>query len=127
MAGPLLDLRPRLGQLFAWASAGPRFARSRLPTTLLLLMELTAGQLKRAHTAGCRESSKELGELFRLYAKAEGDDVAVGGWLSRDGVAVGDATWFAVRLDRATTPWAFAWGEMFRVSPVSSCSGRSWE
>ena len=71
--------------------------------------------LKQAHTAGCQESSKELGELFRLDAKAEGDDVAVGGWLSRDGAAVGDAPWFAVRLTRVTAPWAFARGETFRV------------
>ena len=62
VAGPLEHLRPLLGPLFAWASAGPRFARPRLPTVLLLLMNFMADKLKLAHTAGCRESSKELGE-----------------------------------------------------------------
>ena len=68
VAGPLEHLRPLLCLLFAWASAGPRFARPRLPTMLLLLMEFMPGQLKRVHTVGCRVSSEELGELFRLDA-----------------------------------------------------------
>ena len=52
---------------------------------ILLLMEYLAEELRVLHTTGCREPPTELGELFRLDAKAEGDDVAVECWLSRDG------------------------------------------
>ena len=110
VSGLLEHLRLLLGPLFARASAGPRFSCLRPSTMILLLMVLLAGKFNRAHTAGCRESPKELGELFRLDAKAEGDVVAVGGWLSRDGAAAGNALWFAGKLTRQTAPWAFTRG-----------------
>ena len=115
VTGPLDHLRPLLGPLFAWAANGARFARPKLPVMVLLLMEYLAEELRTSHATGCREPPKELGELFRLDAKAEGDDVAVGGWLSRDGTPTKEAPWFALRLTRKTAPWAFARGETFRV------------
>merc|ERR1739841_443994 len=56
-----------------------------------------------------------MGELFRLDAKAEGQYVAIGGWLCASGIATRDAPWFAVKLTRANAPWAFARGEPFRT------------
>ena len=50
-----------------------------------------------------------------MDAKAAGDEVAVGGWVSRGGQRCRDARWFAVRLNRQNAPWAFARGEPFRV------------
>ena len=55
------------------------------------------------------------GEVFRLDAKAEGEKVSVGGWLTKGGMKAKDAPWFAVELTRSNDPWAFARGEAFRV------------
>ena len=115
VSGPLEHIRPLLGPLFAWSSSGARFLRPRLPTMLLILMEFLAGQLETSHMMGCREEAKDLGELFRLDAKAEGQEVAIGGWLSAEGRATKDAPWFAVRLTRKNAAWAFARGEPFRT------------
>ena len=47
-------------------------------------------------------------------AKAEGDDVMLGGWRpARDGSTTG-APWFRLRLTRRNAPWAFGAGEPFR-------------
>ena len=61
-----------------------------------------------------------------MDAKAEGEKVVIGGWLSQGGRKTRDAPWFSLELTRATAPWAFARGEPFRtiaglellVSPV---------
>ena len=115
VSGPIEHIRPILGPLFAWASAGPRFVRPRLPTMLLILMDFLASELASSHMLGCREGSKERGELFRLDAKAEGSEVAIGGWLCAGGLATRDAPWFALRLNRTNAAWAFARGEPFRT------------
>ena len=115
VAGPLEHVRPLLGPLFAWASAGPRFSRPPLPVLLVVILEFLAEQLRGGRVSACREVAKDVGEVFRLDAKAAGNEVAIGGWLSRGGTATRDARWFAVSLNRINAPWAFARGEPFRV------------
>ena len=56
---------------------------------MLLLMEFLPLKFSTAHAVGCWETPEEMGEVFRLDAKAEGDRVAVGRWLSKDGGAMG--------------------------------------
>ena len=65
--------------------------------------------------AECRSKAKHLGDVFRLVAKAEGENVAIGGWRCRDGRPTREAEWFAVTLNRRNTAWAFARGEAFRT------------
>ena len=53
--------------------------------------------------------------MFRRDAKAENGMVAIGGWrVPKSGRSM-DADWFALELTRATVPWAFARGELFRT------------
>jgi hypothetical protein len=52
-------------------------------------------------------------ELFRADAKAEGDDVILGGWRCYDGEPA-EAAWYSLRLTRKNAKWAFAHGEPFR-------------
>jgi hypothetical protein len=115
VAGPIEHIRPMLGPLFAWSSTGPRRMRPRLPPMLLILMGFLASQLESSHMTGCREDAKDKGELFRLDAKAEGQEVAIGGWLCAEGCSTKDAPWFAVKLTRQNAAWAFARGEPFRT------------
>ena len=53
--------------------------------------------------------------FFRLDAKAEGENVAIGGWRCRQGRPTRESEWFAVTLNRRNAPWAFARGEAFRI------------
>ena len=115
LAGPLEHLRPFLGPLYAWSCAGHRFLKPKLPVMLLLVMQFLETELGRSHMVTCKGGTKDLGELFRLDAKAEGEDVAIGGWLCRGISRTRDAPWFAVRLNRRNAPWAFSRGEAFRT------------
>ena len=115
LAGPLEHVRPFLGPLYAWASAGPWYARPMLPVMILLILKFIIVELKRERMASCPSKAKVLGEVFRLDAKAEGEKVAIGGWRCVGASSTKDAAWFAVKLDRRNAPWAFSRGEAFRT------------
>ena len=63
----------------------------------------------------CESRAEQLGEVFRLDAKAEGNIVAIGGWRIRKGENPAEAEWFSLSLTKATAPWAFSRGEPFRT------------
>mgnify|MGYP003333509867 CR=1 FL=1 len=115
LAGPLEHLRPFLGPLYAWSCAGARFAKPKLPVMLVLILKYLAAELQRNRMTACRSRTKDLGEVFRLDAKAEGETVAIGGWRCRPGRPTRESEWFAVSLNRRNAPWAFARGEAFRT------------
>jgi len=115
VAGPLEHLRPFLGPLYAWACSGAKFGKPVLPVMLRLILGYLAKELKEARTSNCRLHGHHAGEVFRLDAKAEGEKVSVGGWLTKGGLKAKEAPWFAVELTRSNAPWAFARGDAFRV------------
>jgi hypothetical protein len=115
VAGPLDHLRPFLGPLYAWVSAGPRYAKPKLPVMIRLILEFFAKELAVSGMSSCRRSDVDLGEVFRLDAKAEGETVAIGGWRCRGTSKTKEADWFAVSLNRRNAPWAFQKGEAFRT------------
>ena len=115
VAGPLEHIRPFLGPLYAWCCAGPRHARPSLPVMILLILRFLAVEISRRRTSPCRARSLEMGEIFRIDAKAEGEEVAIGGWRTCGNSPTSQAQWFAVRLNRRNAPWAFARGEAFRT------------
>jgi hypothetical protein len=55
-----------------------------------------------------------LGTAFHADAKAEGQEVVVGGWECLGETPPSCARWFSLKLDRRTAPWAYARGEPFR-------------
>ena len=114
-AGPLEYLRPLLGPLYAWACAGPRYARPLLPVMILLIMQFIIKEVKREKMARCPSKARDLGEVFRFDAKAEGENVAIGGWRCVGAAGTREAKWFAVKLNRRNAPWAFSRGEAFRT------------
>jgi len=114
VAGPLEMHRPFLGPLYAWVAACPPGACLPLPLMARLVLQVFARKLEAAPLADCTARHVDLREIFRVDAKAEGNEVAIGGWASRGGCP-GSASWFAVRLSKQNAPWAFARGEPFRV------------
>ena len=45
VAGPLDNLGPFLGPLYAWVSAGPRYAKPKLPVMIRLILDFLAKEL----------------------------------------------------------------------------------
>ena len=115
IAGPVEHLRPFLGALYAWCCAGPRHARPSLPDMILLILRFLAVEISRRRTPPCRARSLELGEIFRIDAKAEGEELAIGGWKTCGDGCTSKAQWFAVNVNRRNAPWAFARGDAFRT------------
>ena len=76
------QLRPFLGPLYAWVAATPGGACLRLPPFLRLIFSLLLKTLEKgpAMVSARRSENKALHE-FRADAKAEGETIAVGGWL----------------------------------------------
>ena len=115
VAGPLEHLRPLLGPLYAWAAAGPRHAYPRLPVMIRLILEFFSQELAACSMSPCADRVRDMGEVFRLDAKAEGEAVAIGGWRVDGSKMTKDAKWFALKLNRRNAPWAFSRGEAFRT------------
>ena len=115
IAGPVEYLRPFLGPLYSWCATGPRYAQPRLPMLLILVMKYLSEELKGSHTMPCERRAYDMGEVFRMDAKAKGDTVVIGGWRTARGTKAKEASCFSVQLTRATAPWAFARGEPFRT------------
>ena len=80
---------------------------------LLLIMRYLASELREFRMMPCERKTLQLGEVFRMDAKAEGEKVVIGGWLSQGGRKTRDAPRFSLELTRATAAWAFARGEPF--------------
>ena len=57
-----------------------------------------------------------LGEVFRVDAMADKDEVAIGGWETFETVDPKAARWFHVTLNRRNAPFLFVKGEPFRLS-----------
>jgi len=79
VAGPLEHLRPFLGPLYAWASAGPRYAKPHLPVMIRLILKFLLRELAVGGMVACAGGDGDLGEVFRPDVKAEDETVAIGG------------------------------------------------
>ena len=108
-------MRPFLGPLYAWASAGPRYAKPHLPVMIRLILKFLLRELAVGGMVACAGGDGDLGEVFRLDAKAEGETVAIGGWRCLGAKRTKEAAWFAISLNRRNAPWAFQKGEAFRT------------
>ena len=108
-------LRPFLGPLYAWSAAvGPVEART-LPKSVRLIFAFIAKAMRqtgRLQPVG-RESDTEV-ELFRTDARADGEEVWIGGW-ALDSADRSKCRWFAERLSRHNASWAFTAGEAYRA------------
>ena len=60
---------------------GARYLRPQLPVMLLLILRPLANKLRR-RLSRCQTKARDVAKIFRLNAKAEGEEVVIGGWLS---------------------------------------------
>ena len=108
-------LRPFLGPLYAWVSVLPPGAVLPVPAMVQLCLRYLATELESgARLLPCRVVASEPVELFRTDARADGEEVWIGGWeITRGGRREG-ARWFMEKLSREDCGWAWEAGEPFR-------------
>ena len=107
--------RPFLGPLYAWASTRPLGSCARLPLMARLVLRWLLRRLERCSMHQISVRLRSAPEVFRADAKAEGEEVVLGGWLCFQGLPPAEAPWYSVELSRRTAPWAYARGEPFRA------------
>ena len=108
-------LRPFLGFLYAWVASLPLSTTAPLPISLRLVLGFIKFLLERGNALSPVLPRLEAGRLlFRADAKAEGNDVALGGWLCHpEGPA--KSLWYAVRITPSKAPWAYWAGEAYKT------------
>ena len=114
VAGALQHVRPFLGPIFAWSSVlkGGTFAK--MPDAVAILLRFVERQICGEPMSRVRPVSSDPIDAFRVDAKAEGEEIVIGGWESYDGGKTEGARWFSIRLNRRTAPWAYLKGEPYR-------------
>ena len=109
--------KPFLGPWYAWVAACRDQRTTSVPTGLKIIAKFLRDHIEddklRADARYMREGDPPIQVCpdFRADARAEGEDVVVGGWLSKDGRQPGDAPWFSVRITRSDFPWIWCRGE----------------
>eukprot|EP00438_Fugacium_kawagutii_P010279 Skav225676 [mRNA] locus=scaffold1924:371329:372228:- [translate_table: standard] len=108
-------LRPFLGPIYAWVAAlVGKTSVAKLPKALKLIFTFSCLALEgggRLQSLGQR--AVEERELYRTDARAEGDEVWIGGW-ALDHADTRRCRWFSEKLDHITAPWLFCSGESYR-------------
>ncbi len=112
VAGALTFERPFLSPLFAYLSFHPAHSTRPLPIFVRVILHFLAQRLRRRrhYQCGGRESAAAHGP--RVDARAEGQEICVGGWLPTEGedgkLDTARSPWFSVVLDRESAPWAYS-------------------
>ena len=114
--GVLDYLKPFVAPLFSWIAAVGHIGRVPIPWSVAFILSFVEEELRSGRrTTAVRPRGISLGTVFRADAKAEGQEIVLGGWECCGGCHPSAARWFRVHLTRQTAPWAFSRGEPFRV------------
>ena len=110
-------LKPFLGPIYSWVSAVDHCTALQVPAGIVVILEF----LKRTMVPGVartiihQRAEEESDHWFRSDAKAQGEEIVIGGWCCGDSKDRSKCRWFSLRLDRHTAPWAYQAGEPFRT------------
>ena len=111
----LPSLRPFLGPLYAWVAAVRHCHVLKLPKAIYMILSfLESFFLKDLRTAHVPRKGRKPLELFRTDAKAEGDEMWVGGWASGESANPYECHWFAERISHLEAPWFHMAGQSYR-------------
>ena len=113
-AALLVFTKPFLGPLYAWASAIPAGARAEVPPLVKWVLTWVAEKFEERVRIKFGTKARHLGERYRADAKAEGENIVIGGWEVVGGEGTSQSRWFSMRFTRAEIPWAYIRGDPFR-------------
>ena len=115
VAGALRHVRPFLAPLFAWSAtlAGGTFAK--FPDAVIILLEYVSEEVARKPTRPLEPLRSSPLDIFRVDAKAAGEEIVIGGWETWEQRPQAQARWFSFHLNRKNAPWAYLRGDPFRA------------
>jgi len=117
--GVLEAERPFLAPLHAFVGVHRHDALVRLPLFVMINLLWVGMRVRRRRAVECSLRRVHVGQLFRVDARAEGEEIAVGGWspyVRHDGsISIKDSAWFSIRLTEETAPWAYVKGQPYKV------------
>ena len=121
-AGAIVFDRPFLAPLHTWAATKGGGCFRKFPIFVRFILQYLLDRVKGRRTVHCAQGRPRQGqavERFRSDAKAEGEDIVIGGWEVRDRsgkeMTTKEARWFRLKLDRFSAPWAYRRGEPYRA------------
>ena len=114
VAGALRHVRPFLAPLFSWASTMAPGTFSKFPDAVMILLDFIREEVKRKPMRRAEPLERCPVDIFRVDAKAAGEDIVIGGWETGMTPDQKTARWFSFRLNRKNAPWAYLKGDPFR-------------
>lgn len=116
-AALLRYLLPFLGPLYSWLAVIEDSSAIPLPFALVQILRWIADKVQQNPLVGLRVGKPRfLDRYFKADAKAEGEEVSIGGFEVRGNDNLKQCRWFAYRLNRAVAPWAYVKsGEAYRT------------
>ena len=110
----LIYTKPFLGPLYAWASAIPPGGVANVPPMVKWILVWLADAFEARTRIGFGVPARHVGEKYRADAKAEGENIVIGGWEIAGSEGTARSRWFSLRLTRSEIPWAYVRGDPFR-------------
>jgi hypothetical protein len=112
MMSAFVHLKPLLGALYSWITAVDHCNTPQVPAAVLMFLKAT--MIPEVARTKVRVAPEVEGDhIFRSDAKAEGENVVLGGWCCGDSPERGKCRWFSV--NRSNAPWVFESGEPYRA------------
>ena len=81
---------------------------------MITLLEFVREEVQRKPMRPAEPLERDPIDIFRVDAKAAGEDIVIGGWETGAAPDQKRARWFSFRLSRKTAPWAYLRGDPFR-------------
>jgi hypothetical protein len=117
--GALIWDKPFLGPLYTFLALWSPGACVELPLFVRMIITWLLRKIRERRAHPCAQRRTHAGAVMRVDAKAEGDEVAIGGWLPltdyKGKVNKAESPWFAITLDRDSAPWAFDKGAPYKA------------
>ena len=114
VAGALRHVRPFLSPLFAWSASLAGGAFAKFPDAVAILLEYVREEVARKPTRPLEPLRAKPFDIFRVDAKAAGEEIVIGGWETWKEVSQRSARWYSFRLNRKNAAWAYLKGDPFR-------------
>ena len=80
VAGALRHVRPFLAPLFSWSASMAPGTFSKFPDAVVILLEFVKEEVQRRPMRPVEPLEKSPVDVFRVDAKAAGEEIAIGGW-----------------------------------------------
>ena len=94
VASALKHVRPFLAPLFAWSASLAGGAFAKFPDAAIILLEYVKEEVIRKPARPLEPLTTYPKDIFRVDAKAVGEEIVIGGWETGEEAQTGKARWF---------------------------------